>query len=259
VQHTHWLNLETKVTTLLPPFANKIIDAIHAKWLKPMTLQKQIVIYLWISLMWQFPPTINFFPLIYPIKELSDIILLLTISLLSLLFLVVCDMLETIKKTKIICPPISQQATDDKPKYFEYFGVFWDKDNNARCPKCEFTLIENNDHAVPYSTALCNKCEWEEELKDETGRTFKLLEAKNIVKTFKTGKNLNEKQSLNLRHGLKWDEQLNPFCPSCEKPLSTKVKNTLFCSSCDKKFPLRHPETQYAVSLIEMQEFIKSK
>lgn len=85
----------------------------------------------------------------------------------------------------LLCYEILRSFITRKTIYFEYFGVKWDKKYNAHCPKCEFTLIENNEHFNPESTALCNKCDWEEQLKDETGKSFRLKEAKEIVKSLR--------------------------------------------------------------------------
>jgi LSD1 subclass zinc finger protein len=52
---------------------------------------------------------------------------------------------------------------------------------------------------------------------------------------------LLSKPRLKLKLGVYWDNQLNPHCPSCKKPLagSPAGSNVLRCANCKEDFNLR--------------------
>lgn len=52
------------------------------------------------------------------------------------------------------------------------------------------------------------------------------------------GLNKNVNSSLFLRFGLYWDKDKNPYCPLCQKPVSThnfygEMKNEYYCKPCN--------------------------
>jgi hypothetical protein len=105
---------------------------------------------------------------------------------------------ETANK-KIPIVPIKNE------EYLSFFGVNWDKDFNAHCPRCDFVLVGNNDHAYGESTATCNKCDFDEELKDEAGNVLSLATAKQLIKS---------KQDAKKKDLLAKEAQLKPLTPN---------------------------------------------
>jgi hypothetical protein len=62
---------------------------------------------------------------------------------------------------------------------------------------------------------------------------------------------------LYLAYGIKWDNMLNPYCPSCEIPLSSmpNLSERLICSKCKTQISLRIQNQQY--QLWQMQNILR--
>jgi len=75
-----------------------------------------------------------------------------------------------------------------KPKLISGFGIFWDRNNNPVCPKCDNILTDyikiSNDPFIRTPYFYCHKCESNIYLKDENGNT---IDYKDAINKFKSG------------------------------------------------------------------------
>jgi len=58
------------------------------------------------------------------------------------------------------------------------------------------------------STALCNKCDFDEELKDESGKVLSLVEAKQLIKSKRETENIKEITERESKQNEKRSKQL---------------------------------------------------